>query len=445
MPYRVLIDGTKLLDRKTDGIKRYVLELLRALASHADERWVIDVALSPSVIVPLKHLAGCLDSRRPLRISGLPSLLSAGEDNPLLACKARLEAKNYRSVASHGFDVVQLQALRLARSGLRRLLELKEARSFRKAKEYDLIHLTLPNTWKKYAHHQTRFTTTVHDLSHLVCPELQSASNIKSLKLGLEYAQLIRSQYISVSHSTAAQLEELMQVAPANIHVVHEGVDQERFASTTTPQMLQDVRCRYQLPSGRFLLSLGTIEPRKNLLNTVRAFHQLVSDPSLHDARLVIAGCRGWGEQEELEQLVNSCPQIRTIGYVEEADLSVLYAMCTGFCYISHYEGFGLPVAEAMSCGAAVIYGDNSSMPEVAKDGGMGVDSNDVSAIASAMRSVLVDPSLRTRLSERAVLQASRLTWRSAAEKTLQAYLHCLTQNDECATKTGEPRFAKAA
>ena len=236
-----------------------------------------------------------------------------------------------------------------------------------------------------------------------------------------------------------------MHIDPALIHVVYEGVDLERFSAKPEAAAVQEVHDRYGLPTTPFLFSLGTMEPRKNLLNTVRAFDQLVKDPDLRDAQLVIAGRQGWGKQKELEQIVNSCPQIRTIGYVEEVDLPTLYAACDGFCYLSHYEGFGLPIAEAMSCGAAVIYGDNSSQPEVAGDGGIGVNSHDVPAIATAMRSLLTDPKLRNDLSRRAVRRAHELTWHSTAEKTLQVYRHCLTQTIENLSVNVESLVAKAA
>ncbi len=445
MTYHILIDGTKLLDPKTDGIKRYVLELLRAMSLHAGPQWNIDVALSPGHTMPLNLIGDMLDYRQPFHVSGLPSLLSPYQDNPLLACKTRLEERQERDILSASFDVTKLQAMRFARSCLRRWFELKAITSGGKENQYDLFHLTLPNTWKKFARRRTQFVTTVHDLSHFVCPQFQNRSNVESLQQGLDFTQSIRSKYLSVSHSTAKQLEQLMHIDPAQIHVVHEGVDLERFRPKPAAAAIQKVRDRYGLPTTPFLFSLGTMEPRKNLLNTVRAFDQLVKDPDLRNAELVIAGRRGWGEQQELERIVNSCPQIRTIGYVEETDLPTLYAACDGFCYLSHYEGFGLPIAEAMSCGAAVIYGDNSSQPEVAGDGGIGVDSYDIPAIVAAMRNLLTDSKLRTDLSRRAIRRAHELTWQTTAEKTLQVYQRCLTQTIENPSVNVESLVAKAA
>ena len=104
-----------------------------------------------------------------------------------------------------------------------------------------------------------------------------------------------------------------------------------------------------------------------------------------------------------------------------------------------------MPIAEAMSCGTAVIYGDNSSQSEVAGDAGIGVNSHDVPAIATAMRSLLTDPKLRTALSRRAVRRAHELTWQSTAEKTLQVYRHCLTQTIENLSVNVESLVAKAA
>jgi glycosyltransferase involved in cell wall biosynthesis len=433
MSLRVLLDGSKLLDLRTDGIKRYVHELVRAMA--VCQAWdrdslQVDVALGTACIVPLPVLAEKLETGD-LLAKFVPRLLSPGADNPLLACQARLEN---RGSAWHvrGRDQIELQAWRLARSGVRKWLRWKRRWPVRPG-EYDLVHLTLPNTWRQYTQTKSRLLTTVHDLSHLACPELQTRSNNLSLTEGLAFARRRDSRFAAVSQATANELTSRLAISPSAIDVTLEGVDHTRFRANASPADWRRVRDRYRLPDGDFFFCLGTIEPRKNLLNTVRGFQRMTQTSGPTTARLLIAGKPGWGAQQELEHLVASHPQIEAIGYVREDDLPVLYARCLAFCYVSRYEGFGLPVLEAMSCGAPVIYGRNSSLPEVAGGGGIGVSAEDPAAIGAAMHRLATDRTARRELAKRAERQAAQFDWQHTAATTLASYERCLaTESVTC-------------
>lgn len=418
---RVLLDGTKLLDRRTDGIKRYVGELVRALANIADRTDQIDVALAFDCVVPLRALARKLDVGDLVQ-QFVPALLAHDDRNPLNACQSRVRGRTSRGW-QRARDVIELQAWKLARSGLRRYLDIANLLS-PPPDHYDLVHLTLPNTWRQLARYSGPRLTTVHDLSHLVCPHLQTPANNQSLADGLAWAQGVGSQYIAVSQATANDLCSRLAVPRGEVDVVLQGIDRLRFNPQYSAADRQDVRERYGLTDQPFLFSLGTIEPRKNLLNVVRAFLRFVERQPA--AQLVIGGYRGWGDHRELDRLVSQSPHVQTIGYLREEDLPALYSTCAAFCYVSQYEGFGLPLVEAMSCGAPVIYGDNSAMPEVAGRGGIGVSADDPGAIAAAMQAILSQPALRTELSQRALAQAAQFDWRQTAEQTLAVYDRCL-------------------
>lgn len=420
---RVLLDGTKLLDPRTDGVKRYVGELVCALAQ-SDQRGIdIDVAVTAHHVVPLSQLAlECDHPGGPLPT--VPRLLSPGDDNPIVAGKRMLDS-NTLGGWSRAQQLVQLQAWRLVRSGYRRWARLRWQLTSRQA-PYDLVHLALPNTWKHFAQVRGRLVTTVHDLSHLVCPEFQTRSNNRSLRDGMAFAQRRRSRYLAVSSATAHSLERLLQIPQSRIDVVHHGVDGQRFTPTPAAEAVARVREKYRIPSKPFVLCLSTIEPRKNLTTVVRAFNQVCHPASSAPFELVIAGRPGWGNQHELSELISQNRNVRTVGYVDELDLPIIYSIATSFCYASLHEGFGLPLIEAMSCGAPVIYGNNSSMPEAAAGGGIGVDARRSTSIAAAMKTLLTDEPLRRRLANDARKRASQFQWTKTARSTIAAYVDCL-------------------
>ena len=187
-----------------------------------------------------------------------------------------------------------------------------------------------------------------------------------------------------------------------------------------SPIGLSIVREKYALEKD-FILFVGMIEPRKNLGNLVDAF-LMDSLPQFCD--LVLAGSLGWGYSELLRKIGASSDKrsIRMPGYVDHADLPALYSAATAFVYPSFYEGFGLPILEAMACGTPVITSSISSLPEVAGDAAILVDPTDAKALASALQRIVKDSSLRQDLSRRGRQRASLFTWQQSAEKTLAVY-----------------------
>ena len=429
---RVLIEGSKLLDRRIDGIHRYVRELLPALQEvvHSSEPdWEIDVSIGYLGVLPLSAVAADL-SLVNLGNRAIHPVLREGEGNPLHEVAERI-----RSIQQEGRkvplrDQLQLRYHRLQRSLLKRLLALRQVTS-RSRRNYDLLHLTLPNTWKQFRREPGRLVTTVHDLSHLICPETQTSSNIRTLSEGLQFARERDSTYLSVSHATSQQMMERLGIADERIRVVHNAVCADRFKPGFYPEELSSLRRQYGISNELMLLCLGTIEPRKNLLETVRAFRLLRRQAPELPVQLVIAGGKGWQRHEELDGMIRGEPRIRYIGYVPDDELPRLYATADALCYPSLYEGYGLPLVEAMSCGTPVIYGNNSSMPEIADGCGLPVDAIDPRSICDAMVRISLDESLRQDLSINSVLRAGRFRWREAASRTLELYREALEAGDK--------------
>lgn len=181
------------------------------------------------------------------------------------------------------------------------------------------------------------------------------------------------------------------------------------------------LRQKYALPD-RFILSVGTIEPRKNLSTLLEAYHTLrQSDPELG---LVIAGRRGWRSAGFFQRLqaLGLTTEVHLLGPVPDADLPALYGAAAVFAYPSLYEGFGLPPLEAMACGTPVVASNTSSLPEVIGDAGLLVAPHDVAGLAASIKMALSNTALRADLRARGLMQAVRFTWEAAARATLQVY-----------------------
>ncbi len=273
---------------------------------------------------------------------------------------------------------------------------------------------------------RTPAVLTVHDLSFLRVPECF----VEGFREYLEQAVLRavgRARFILAdSFSTRRDLIELMAVEPERVDVLYPGVE-ERFAPMHDPVTLSSVRARYSLPE-RFVLGLGTLQPRKNFRGLVDAFAQMVAarghERAFADLHLVIAGGKGWMYDELLAQIEAGGlgHRVHLLGFVPDADLPVLYNLGAVFAFPSWYEGFGVPLLEAMACGTPVVAADNSSLPEVIGDAGFMVRAGDTGALAHAMARLITDPDLRARLVAAGQGRARLFTWEKGARKLLEVY-----------------------
>ncbi|MCX6026985.1 MAG: glycosyltransferase family 1 protein [Chloroflexi bacterium] len=222
------------------------------------------------------------------------------------------------------------------------------------------------------------------------------------------------------SESTRDDLQRITHVPESRVHMVPYGVSPS-FRPVHAPHLRRAVAERYGLPS-EFLLYVGNLEPRKNLPRLLEAYARLPGRQVVPP--LVLAGTRGWKDaplRETMERL-NLGRRVVFPGYIPQEDLPAVYSMAAAFVYPSLYEGFGLPVLEAMACGTPVITSNVSSMPEVAGDAALLVSPNDVEGLTRALDRVLGEPDLRAELSRRGLARARQFTWRRAAESTLAVY-----------------------
>jgi len=261
---------------------------------------------------------------------------------------------------------------------------------------------------------------TVYDLSHVRFPHFHPPERLRWLQKGLAETLDRASHIMTVSHFSKAEIIEVYGVSASKISVIYPGVA-DAFRRQYSSEELAVTKRKYHLPS-QYLLSLGTFEPRKNLKNLLQAYMLLA--PSLRKRYpLVLVGGRGW-HHEETDKLIRQLQadgDLITLGYVDQADLPLLYKAASTFAYVSFYEGFGMPVAEAMASGIPVVTSAGGSMEEVALGCAQLVDPEDVRSIAAGLSAVLDDLlSMRPRC-EQARERSKKYNWRSSAERLINA------------------------
>ena len=260
---------------------------------------------------------------------------------------------------------------------------------------------------------------TVHDLIFRHLPEHHKWLNRWYLNWALPLYCRRATRIIAISECTRRDLSAAYGVPAEKITVIHEAAD-PRFRPQPAARVAA-VRRRYGLPE-RYLLFVGTIEPRKNLTRLLHAF-EVLRDEGLSDA-LVVVGQRGWLYDAFFAALERSPAREAVIlpGFVPDEDLPAVYAGAQALAFPSLYEGFGLPVLEAMACGTPVACSGTSSLPEVAGDAALTFDPASEAAILAALRELLVDPSLRQALASRGLERAAQFSWDRVAAETEAVY-----------------------
>ncbi len=256
----------------------------------------------------------------------------------------------------------------------------------------------------------------VHDLSFIRFPEFFNFKMRLWHKLILGKNILGQADMITAdSENTKNDLIELLKIPVGKIKVVYLGVSDEFRVLAKDDIRLENARKKYNLPE-KFILYLGTLEPRKNIESIIEAYNLL----SNCDYDLVIAGGVGW-KAKNIFKLAKENPKIKFIGYIE--DRPALYNLASLFVYPSYYEGFGLPILEAMACGCPVIAGVNSSQGEVVGDAGLLVDPYNINEIKKAMEILLANNELRDDFIKRGLERAHEFTWEKTAKNILRIFI----------------------
>ena len=268
---------------------------------------------------------------------------------------------------------------------------------------------------------QCPFVVTVHDLSFLRFPHLFRPANRLYLSVFGRASVRRAKRIIAVSSHAAEETSELLGACPEEIEVIHHGVD-ARF-HPLPPATVEEYRSRRGLPEG-FLLFVGTLEPRKNLVRLVEAFDRA----DRKGFKLVLAGGQGWYYSEIANRVAELGleNEVVMLGFVPEEELPMLYNAATAFVYPSIYEGFGMPLLESMACGTPTLTSDCSAMPEACGDAGLVVDPYNVDSIATGLQLLLDDEGLRQSLRQRGIAHAADFTWDRMAHETAAVYRQVL-------------------
>lgn len=254
--------------------------------------------------------------------------------------------------------------------------------------------------------------TTVHDLTYLRYPETMDWKNLRRIQKDIAYSLQRSNRILTVSEFSKQELCQLLHVPENKVSVVY-NAPVLSSETTNAEQVLQKHGV-----SGPYILYVGTLEPRKNLVRLIQAFAQLKKTERIPH-KLVLAGGKGWNSEEIYAQAEKTA-DVLTIGYVSNAEKNALYQNAELFAFPSIYEGFGIPPLEAMSLGCPVVCANAASLPEVVGDAAELIEPMEVDSIAEGMLRVLADEPYRMKLVQSGYAQAKKFNWDDSANKLTQ-------------------------
>jgi glycosyltransferase involved in cell wall biosynthesis len=269
---------------------------------------------------------------------------------------------------------------------------------------------------------------TIHDLAFERMPETFTRRGSFQLKLTVRRTAKKAARIATVSEYSRQDLLSIYKLTPEKVAVTYNGIGSSFVPQPSIPNEAEEIRRRFGV-SRDFLLAVGSLQPRKNMVRLIRAYARLRSEREDFRPQLVIVGRKLWLASEIFDEVKRQrwADDVILTGYVADEDLPALYRAARAFVYPSLFEGFGLPPLEAMACGTPVVTSDVSSLPEVTGDAALLIDPNDERALANALIEIVNNNGLRAELREKGIAQARKFTWRDAAEKTLSLYQEAYT------------------
>jgi glycosyltransferase involved in cell wall biosynthesis len=269
---------------------------------------------------------------------------------------------------------------------------------------------------------------TVHDVSFLQHPEYFTWWRANQLRITVARSVRQAARVLTISDFARRTIVEAYGLAPNQITVIPAAAN-PFFRVANRAKAVRRVEEFYGIREP-FILTVGDLQPRKNHIRLIGAFARFVSQNPSTPHRLVIAGKNTWYSDRIVEAARRSgmADRISFVGFVPDENLLDLYNACDCFAFPSLYEGFGLPILEAMACGRAVVCSNRASIPEVAGEAGTAFDPTDEQDIANALASILQDPERRARMERLGLNRAAQFTWRKAAEQTLEVYRQVANQ-----------------
>ncbi len=301
-------------------------------------------------------------------------------------------------------------------------LETLSTSSLHNADIYHSTFSVLPEQVKRNKHPQ--LFLTVYDLIPVLFPQYCDAATVEGFPTIV--ASINKDSWlVSISEATKADFCNHLNLDPSRVFVTPLAADPALFYPNNDPQQQAAVRQKHHIADAPYILSLCTIEPRKNIDHVIRSFVKLMQEQHLTDLQLVLAGRKGWNFEHifrEIDGAEALKDNIVVTGFVANEDLAALYSGALAFVFPSLYEGFGLPPLEAMQCGTPVITSNTSSLPEVVGEAGIMLDPHDVDGLCQSLLSLYQDAGLRARMSAQSVERARLFSWKRCAQDTVNAY-----------------------
>ena len=276
---------------------------------------------------------------------------------------------------------------------------------------YHFFNFTIPKNIKG------KVIVTIYDTVFFSAPEtMGDMKAISEYKYAAERSDLI----LTISESAKSDIIKHFNVDEKKIEIVTPGIDLEKYLHNYTDIELENVRKKYKLPEN-YILYLGTIEPRKNIERTIKAFIKYKKEVK-DDLKFVIVGGKGWKYDNIMKLIESMGTDIILTGYIDEEDKIPIYKLAQLFAFPSLYEGFGMPVLEAMAAGVPVVTSNVSSLPEVAGDAAILVNPLNEDEIFEAYKKILSDKKLQLEMIEKGLEQAKKFEWKESAKVLEQIY-----------------------
>lgn len=266
---------------------------------------------------------------------------------------------------------------------------------------------------------------TIYDIIPLMHPEYFADGFVEEFRPIVESFSPVNDFLFTISECTKNDVCSYFNMDPERIFVTPLAASPELYYPVSDKNTINDVKKQFDIPDGRYFLTLATVEKRKNLETSIRCFREIIKEPGCEDLSFVLVGTRGWKVQELLDEIDND-PELQNrvvfTGFVPDQYLSAIYSGATGFLYPSLYEGFGLPPLEAMQCGVPVITSNTSSLPEVVGNAGALVNPHDIDQICQVMLNLLNDREVRNKYVTKGLQRAAKFSWKHCAAQTMAGY-----------------------
>lgn len=267
---------------------------------------------------------------------------------------------------------------------------------------------------------------SIMDMSFVHFPQLFSRKDLWQLQSWTAYSVRKAIKIFTISEFSKKEIIRCYKIDASKVVVTYPGIDQGIFHKTFSKREIAQIKSKYNL-AGDYILFVGTVQPRKNINGLLRAFKELKLSNKL---KLVIVGKQGWLTDEiyGLVKKLDLTDSVIFTGYVEAEDLPLFYKEAKCFVLPSFYEGFGIPVIEAMDCGCPVVVSNRSSLPEIAADAGILVDPDSIGSITRGIREAILDNKKRSDMIRKGKIQVGKYSWEKTAKITLNTLIKIVRQ-----------------